>query len=227
MEAAQTAIARAQALLDPSGQGLFSVERLMPYLNIAYSGLRDEGMTQGEITIAEAVVVIPGVAAGVKDLGAFVAPGGVLASLAAPLGIREKVAGTDDSNYFEVTRVGELPSRVADDFLRQFEWRGGNVYFIGATQVLDLEVRFEQIWPAIKDPNNALGAVGIANILGFWTAGLMATAMREATLGAQYIAEARHQLFRWVQRQTMDSQMIRRRPRPFHGPNSTNVGTTL
>lgn len=219
MEAAQTAIARAQALLDPTGQGLFSAQRLMPYLNLAYSAMRDEGMSQRGITVAEAVVVLPGVAAYTKDLGAYVAPGGMLQNLAAPIAVREKPTGSDDNNYTEVVRVEELDSRTPDDLNLTFEWRGGNVYFIGATQALDLQIRYEQIWPAISDPSQALGAVGIATILGYWTAGLMATAMREQQLGVQYAAEARHLLFRWLQRQIMDQQNVTRRPRPYNDEN--------
>ncbi|HXR96997.1 MAG TPA: hypothetical protein VN709_04055 [Terriglobales bacterium] len=215
MQPAQTAIARAQALLDPSGQGLFSAERLMPYLNIAYSTLRDEGMTMRTITASETVVVLPAVAAGVRDLGAYVAPGGMLANMAAPLALREKPAGADDNSYTEMARVAELDAALPSEQLRIFEWRGGNVYFPGATQAVDLEVRFEQIWPALQSPDQALAAVGIATILGYWTAGLMAVAMREQSLGTQYVAEARHLLFQWLQRQVLDAQTVTLRPRPF------------
>ncbi len=218
MEAAQTAIARAQALLDPTGQGLFSAQRLMPYLNIAYSELRDEGVSAREITAAETVVIIPGVPANTTSLAAYVAPGGTLQDLAAPLTIRERQAGTDDNNWQELERVSELAARTPGDYLRTYEWRGGNVYFLGATQPLDLEVRYERIWPAIAAPTDALGAIGVATILGYWTAGLMAMAMREQQLGAVYIAEARHLLYRWMQRQVMDAQGVTRRPRPFRDP---------
>jgi hypothetical protein len=218
MDSANTAIGRAQALLDPTGQGLFTAQRLMPYLNIAYASLRDEAVASRMVTASEAVVVLPGVPAGTKDLSVYVAPGGVLQSLAAPLSVREKPAGAGDEEYTEVARVDELPAREPDGRLREYEWRGGNVYFIGATEPLDLEVRFEQIWPVIQTPSQALGAIGIANILGFWTAGLMCVAMREAQLGAGYVAEARHQLFVWIQRQVMDSQHVTRRPRPYNPP---------
>jgi hypothetical protein len=218
MEAAQTAIARAQALLDPTGQGLFTVARLMPYLNLAYASLRDEGVAAREVSAMETVVVLPNLAAYTKDLGAFTAPGGLLENLASPISIREKPAGTDDNNYFDVTRVDELTPRTPDDRNRVYEWRGGNLYFIGATQPLDLEVRFEQLWPAISAASQPLGAIGVASILGYWTAGLMATAMREQQLGAQYIAEARHLTYRWIQRQIMGAQSVTRRPRPYNDP---------
>lgn len=218
MEAAQTAIARAQALLDPTGQNLFTAARLMPYLNIAYSALRDEGVCSREVTAAEAVVVIPAFPPGTTSLADSVAPGGALQNLAAPLTIWERQAGSDDNNWFELERVVELPARDPDDLLRSFEWRGGNVFFLGATQVLDLKVRYEQLWPAVASGTDALAAVGVATILGYWTAGLMATAMREQQMGALYIAEARHLLFRWIQRQIMDAQTETRRPRSFRDP---------
>lgn len=216
MEAAATAIGRAQALLDPTGQQLFSTARLMPYLNIAYSALRDEGVASREVTAAENVATITGFDAAAKhDLGDFVKPGAPLASMAAPLTIRERPAGSGDDDWSDLERVAELPARTPDDRLRSYEWRGGNVYFVGATQPLDLLVRFEQIWPVVTDVAQPLAAIGVANILGYWTAGLMATAMREQQLGAQYIGEAKHLLFRWVQRQVMDSQAVVRRPLPF------------
>ncbi|MGH9475441.1 MAG: hypothetical protein ACRD1C_03810 [Terriglobales bacterium] len=218
MEPASTAIGRAQALLDPTGQGLFTPALLMPYLNIAYSSLRDEGVAAREVTAAEMVVILPDVAAYTKDLGGYIAPGKALANLAAPLTLRERQAGTDDNNWFEIERTAELPSRTLDDLNRSYEWRGGNIYFVGATENLDLEVRYEQLWPALANPNSSLGAIGVATILGYWTAGLMATAMREQALGQQYIAEARHLLYRWIQRQIMDSQSATRRQRPFRDP---------
>lgn len=230
MEAAQTAIARAQALLDPTGQGLFTPQRLMPYLNIAYASLRDEGVAAREVTAAEAVVTLPAVTAYTKDLGAYVAPGGVLQNLAAPVSIQEKPAGADDSQYTGVVRVDVLEERTPDELNRQYEWRGGNIYMVGATQPLDLLIRFEQIWPAIQEPTQALGAIGIATILGYWTAGLMCTAMREQQLGAAYVAEARHLLFVWMQRQVMDSQNVTRRPRPYNPPGGgaySGIGWTL
>jgi hypothetical protein len=235
MEAASTALGRAQALLDPTGNGLFSTARLMPYLNIAYSSMRDEGISQREITAAEAVLVLANVAAGTTDLGQYVKPGGTLQNLANPIAIMEKPAGTDDDNYQEVARVTELIPRIQESYNLTYEWRGGNIFFIGATQNLDLQIRYEQLWPSIATPDQALSAVGIANILGYWTAGLMCAAMREQTLSAGYIAEAKHLIFLWKVRQVLDSQAITRRPQRFrpsgalsgNGLNGAGDGGTL
>lgn len=222
MEAAQTALGRAQALLDPTGSGLFTAARLMPYLNIAYSSLRDEGISQREITAAEAVTILPNVSVGTTDLGQYVKPGGILQNLANPIAIMEKQAGTDDDNYLEVVRVTELVPRVQEQYNGTYEWRGGNIFFIGATQNLDLQVRYEQLWPAIMGPGDALGAVGIANILGFWTASLMCAAMRENQQAAAYLAQAQHLIFLWKARQVLDSQAITRRPRRFRPTGGFN-----
>ncbi|MHB8734380.1 MAG: hypothetical protein ACYC6M_03660 [Terriglobales bacterium] len=217
MDSAFTAIARAQALLDPTGQGLFPAARLLPYLNIAYSELRDEGVNAREITVSEAVVVLPAFKAYTADLGSYVAPGGVLEALANPLLVRERPAGGRPEDYTEVAPVALLAARSPAPRLQQYEWRGGNLYFVGATQDLDLEVRYEQILPAIKDVNDPLLAVGVANILGYWTAAKMAQAMREYQLAATYEARARHLLYLWASGQVKDAQAIVRRPRPFRG----------
>lgn len=221
MDSAATAIGRAQALLDPTGQQLFSTARLMPYLNIAYAALRDEAASARAVTVAEAVLILPAVPAGTRDLGNFVKPGGVLSAMAGPVSLRERPAGGDDSQWTGVERVAELPARGAEERLHSYEWRGGNIFFVGATQALDLEIRFEQLWPAIREAGQALEAGGIANILGFWTAGLMAAAMREQALSAQLISQARHFLDRWMQQRILDAQNITLRPRPFRDPGLT------
>ena len=217
MDSAFTAITRAQALLDPTGQGLFPAARLLPYLNIAYAELRDEGVNAREVTVSTAVVVLPAFPAYRVDLGAYVTPGGVLEALANPLLVRERPAGGRPEDYTEVRPVAELPARSPQPRLREYAWRGGNLFFVGATQALDLEVRFEQLLPAIKDVNEPLLAVGVANILGYWTAAKMALAMREGQLAATYEARARHLLYLWTSGQVKDAQVIVRRPRPFRG----------
>jgi hypothetical protein len=218
VDSAATAIGRAQALLDPTGQQLFSSVRLMPYLNIAYAALREEAASARAITVAEEVLILPGVPAGTRDLGDFVKPGGVLACMAAPVSLRERPAGGDSSQWTDVARTAELPAREPEARLHCYEWRGGNLFFIGATEALDLEIRFEQLWPAIREAGQALEASGIANILGFWTAGLMAAAMREQALSTQLIAQARHFLDRWMQQRVLDAQGVTLRPRPFRDP---------
>lgn len=215
MESAVTAVSYAQALLDPTGQGLFPTAKLIPYLNLAYQQLRIEGVSQRQITFSENLTVIPAFPVGVTDLGKYIAPGGSLAALIAPVSIFEKPAGTSDANYMPVKMVTELPNRDAENFLSQFEWRGGNIFFVGALQALDLKIRYDQIWPAIKDPSDPLGATDVAVILGYWTAGLMAAAMREQQLSVGYVAEAKHVLYRWMQGQIMDMQNQSIRPRPF------------
>ena len=215
MEPASTAIGQARALLDPTGSQAFSDAKLLPYLNIAARQMRTEGASKREATFAEAVVVLQDVPAGTLNLSAYIQPGKVLATLANPLMIWEKVAGTTDDNYFPVRRVDELPSRIQQNYLLEYQWLGGNVVFLGATQALDIKIQFEQVWPAIKGPEDALPAIDIAGILGYWTAGLYARAMREETLAQTYIAEARHLLYRWLNEQVKDAQNITRRPRPF------------
>lgn len=215
MESASTAIGRARVLLDPTGSDRFSDAKLIPYLNIAYSQLRDEGITAREVTFAEAVAELQNVPAGTFDLSAYVKPGAVLASLANPITIWEKPAGSSDDSYQPVQRVNELPARTQTNYLLEYEWLGGDIVFLGATQNLDLKVRYEQIFPPLKAGEDALGAIGVANILGYWTAGIVCRALREETLAQTYIAEARHLLFMWISKQIKDSQGIVRQPRRF------------
>ena len=216
MQSATSALAQAQVLLDPTPErSLFPIARLLPYLNIAYAQLRSEGMLQREITFAEAEVVLPALPVGTIDLANLMQPGAPLATMANPLTLWEKPAGADAATYLELRRVGDLPTRDPQDRLFEYQWLGGDVRMIGATQPLDLKIRFEQIWPSLASPSQALAANDIAGILGYWTAGLMARAMREENLALAYVTEARNQLYLWVARQVKDAQSVERRQRPF------------
>lgn len=215
MDTAADALAIARALLDPTGQGLFPDAALMPYLNAAYRAIGDEVVTIREWTANEAVAALPALPAYTTTLAAFQAPGQPLAALEQPIAIREKPAGAPPEDYQEVRLVDELPARSPAAFLLEYEWRGAGVVFIGASQVLDLEVRFVARWGALSAPADPLAVNGLANTLGWWTAGLMCSALREDLKSQQYLASARHFLFQRINDYVKTSQMTLRRPRPY------------
>jgi hypothetical protein len=129
--------------------------------------------------------------------------------------IHERPAGSTPEDYTLVERTDVLPNRSPEDRFREYEWRGGNIFVIGATQNLDLKVRYDQIWPAITGADQPMGAQDIGNILGYWTAGLMGNAMGNQDWGTALVQEARHQLYLWSAKQVKDAQAVPHHPRPF------------
>lgn len=215
MDTAGDALAIARALLDPTGQGLFGDQALLPYLNTAYRSIADEVAAIREWTANEAVATLPAVPAYTVSLAAFQAPGQPLANLEQPIALREKAAGAAPEDYQDVRLVDELPARSPAALLLEYEWRGTTVVLIGATQALDLEVRFVTRWGSLNAATDALAVNGLANALGWWTAGLMCSALREDAKSQQYLASARHFLFQRVNDFVKTSQIALRRPRPY------------
>lgn len=219
METAATALATARALLDPTGQGLFTDAALLPYLNVAYRAIRDEVTAIREWSANEAVTMLYAVPPQTGSLSAYQVQGGELADLEQPIAIRERPAGTTPESFQEVRQVAELPSRSPDLLLHEYEWRGDGIYFVGASQALDLEIRYVRVWPTIQSAADCLAVGALANTLGWWTAALMAFALREEAQAQQYLAAARHLLYQRVNDFVKTSQITLRRPRPYRsGP---------
>ncbi|MGH8506987.1 MAG: hypothetical protein ACRD1M_06815 [Terriglobales bacterium] len=201
MSALATAIELAQGLLDPFGQGIFTFERLEPYLQIAYDRLRDDGMASRELALVSAQVMLT-LPAGSTNLQDHVGLGGGLENMARPICIRQRAAdrGKDAEWRYVIAGYSVGPS----EWVPGYDWWGGDVRFRAADRELQFDVLHEQLW--LAQLPRALPARGLAEVLGYWTAGLMATAMREQQLGAGYVAEARHLLFRWAERQKIEAE---------------------
>lgn len=214
MDTCGDALAFARALLDPTSQGLYPDPFLLPRLNAALLTLRG-AIVSPEVTSLEAVAEINGLPAGTLTLDGYMQAGGVLAGFELPLALYEKQAGATPEDYMEVALVEELPRRSPDLYLRAFEFRGGHVVFLGATQALDLEVRYRAAWPPMRQPADALPARGLVPALGFATASLVAAAMGQDPVAAAFDAKAAKALFDWKNARMHEAQAVVRRPRPF------------
>lgn len=213
-DSAGDAVKFAQLLLDPTSQGLFKEAFLLPYCSAALRSVRNE-ITSRAVTAPEALTVLPAVPAGTASLGGYTAPGGALALMEEPVTIREKPAGDGPEFYTAVRRVEELPPRVQVDRLLCYTWIGGSVGFLGATQALDIEVRYRAAWLPVTEAAQRLPAPGLVPTLGWWTAALVGEAMDQAQAAAGRLAEAKHLLSKWIAGRVLESQRERRRPRHF------------
>lgn len=226
-ETAADALTVAQRQLDPTGQGLFPDSYVLGYIDTAAKSLRNRILAR-EITLTEKLVNITAFPANTTDLSAYLLAGQPLADLVEVDAIREKQSGTDDNNYTEVARMEELPGRTPYDLLLEYEWRGGAVYFIGANQTLDLQIRYRATWPAITSTTQTLPAPGLAVILGLWGAALVLDSLGSDQRAQALLAEARHLQAGWTQQRILEAQLqtIRPKPfrrRPFEGPWGLNL----
>lgn len=214
MDNASVSLGLARALLDDPEQDWATDNYLRPFLNLAYRAL---AMQLGAycIPFEDRVVVLPGMAAGTTDLGAFVQPGGPLAAMWQPVDLFERASGEDDTQWRPMCRVSDLPPSGPQAYLEFWEYREGNIYFPPSNQVVDLRVRFEEIFPALAAPGDPIRITGGAQALAYSAASLAARSRGNRELAVDLDALAQRETQALALRLVQESQRVTRRPRPF------------
>lgn len=206
----------ARSLLDDPERSWATDEYLRTFLNLAWRGLANE-MGACRMGLDERVVILPNVSAGTQDLSAWLLPGQPLASMWQPVTLWERPAGGNDAQWRPMQRVGALdPEMTAQPYLGIWEYREGNVWFPAATQAVDLQVRFEEIFPALADATQPLRIVGTGHILGYSVAALTARSRGNRTMAADYAAEAQRHTGLLMLRLGKEMQNLRVRPRAYN-----------
>lgn len=225
MDTAADVVAQAQLLLDPTGQSLYSDKFLLSYANKALTEIRATILST-EVTQIEASAQVLALPPGMTNLDAYTAAGQPLALMEQPLSIREKPAGTDSFNYTDLRRVDRLPARDADSRLGVFEWTGGRVLLLGATQPMDLDLRVKAAWPPLTQMTTQLPVAGLTPAASWWAAALVRQAA-DSPQAPLLMATATKLLARWTQSRILDSQAVTRRPRPYRDQPRWGEGTWL
>jgi len=160
------------------------------------------------------VAVLNNFPAGTGSLNQYQAPGQPLAGMIAPIMLREKPAGAPDEEFTDLQELIALYPRTSEPFLMEYEWRDSGVYFIPATQNLDIQIRYESDWTTLSTMDQVLAIPNSAHILGTWTAGLASNTLNAGT-GDRYVADARHEIYLYMNRQVKQSQTYPTRQRPY------------
>jgi hypothetical protein len=66
------------------------------------------------------------------------------ADLIHPYDIWEKPTGSSVDNYVIMEQVKELPNRLPDTTLNEWQWRDEEIYFVGATVAVDIKLTYEK-----------------------------------------------------------------------------------
>jgi hypothetical protein len=74
-----------------------------------------------------------------------------------PYDMWEKPTGSSVDNYVIMEQVRELPNRLQDTTLNEWQWREGNIYFVGATVAVDVKLTYEKGLTLITTANDDLG----------------------------------------------------------------------
>ncbi|MHA1962138.1 MAG: hypothetical protein ACW99U_18185 [Candidatus Thorarchaeota archaeon] len=74
-----------------------------------------------------------------------------------PYKMWEKPTGSSIDNYVPMTQVEDLPNRAQDTTLNEWQWREGNIYFVGATVNVDVKLSYEKTLTIITAHGDDLG----------------------------------------------------------------------
>lgn len=127
----------------------------------------------------ESVVELINVPAGISDLGAYFASGKELELLLNPVhnGFDWKLTGLDVTNYQPVALVQKIPDVLPGQLITSYEWRKGNLYFTPVTAAVDIRIRGEFLFSALKEDANPIQAgINVGNVLTYWVSALIGIA---------------------------------------------------
>jgi hypothetical protein len=113
---------------------------LVPHVNMAQQALILKVLANPNIERMKTVVIVPNIVAGTKDLSAQFDTGKLLELLTGVISMRERQAGTDDSQFLTMVTDIDLPSVVQSNFNRCYQFTGSTIVMPGATQALDFRV---------------------------------------------------------------------------------------
>lgn len=203
-----------RSLLDDPQADWATDAYLQPHLNLAYRNLEMELGAYG-MAADQNVAVIPNLPPGTTDLSSYAAPGGPLAAMWQPLTLYERPAGASDNDWQLLRPSDNLPPLPPRPFCQIWEFRLGAIHLPPASQALDLQVRFEELFPALTDPDQPLRLTGGTHLLAYSTAALVARARGAQDLAMAYAAEAERQRQLLLMRLNRELQGITCRQRPY------------
>jgi hypothetical protein len=167
--------ARIRDLVDDSEAEFAKDDYLQSKVAIAYDDLYNKLRMTGA-QFDESVVELINVPVGTSDLGAYFASGKELELLLNPSidGFDWKLTGLDPTNYRTARLVSKVPDVQAGQFITSFEWRKGNLYFTPITSAVDIRIRGEFLFSALKaDADPIQAGINVGNVIAYWTAALI------------------------------------------------------
>src|SRR5690242_10452500 len=149
-----------RSLLNDAQGNLFTDTVLLPYANSAYRKLQRAlgnagggGFIQDDALLVVTAVTQTDTSLQVSITDATAPPNQLPTDLLVPIKIWERPSGSSDDflEMVDLTQHGGLPSRVQDSTLSVWEWRADGIYFLGATQDIQIRLRYAKAYPDLTD----------------------------------------------------------------------------
>ncbi len=216
-----TALVR--SLLNDAQGNLFTDALLLPYANSAYRKLQRTlanagggGFLQDDVLLVVQAVAQADASLQVSITDATAPPNQLPTDLLVPLKLWERANGSSDEfvEMSDVSQHGGLPSRAQDTVLSVWEWRADGIYFVGATQNVQVRLRYLKAYPDLTDATSPVLVRNAQEAIAFATAALAGWA-RGSPLAEKWDDAAADALEDLVSAAVRREQQSARRRRPF------------
>lgn len=210
-------------------------------LNSAYQYVQDEITNQGYETQIEETVLknVTPVPASVRDTATQVWIGydayfdGLTLNttaingtpqlpidLLAPLVLKERVSNLGAVFYDMGMANDGLTKRFQYALMREWEWRGDRIYMVGATQTLDIWMRYQAYFPELTMPTDMVKIFHGANAVAYTLANRFSSP-RMGDVGGHFTKERDQEIKLIVMRSAHKNQRKQIRRNPYGGGHSS------
>jgi hypothetical protein len=138
---ASDAMVRASGLLNDFSQTTYNNVNLLTHIQNAVLRLESE-FRLNDLPVSNEESAVLAITAGANLTAASTPP--IPADLIVPYDMWEKPTGSSVDNYVPMLQVRELPNRLQDTTLNEWQWRDSEIYFVGATVAVDVKLTYEK-----------------------------------------------------------------------------------
>ena len=148
---------RLRALVDDPDATYATDAFLLPLINQKYEELYNRMLSTGAEFERKAVELF-NVPAQTQDLSAYALTGQPLELMVQPLSLEWKMAGLDNTNYKTASLVDKVRDVAADQFISEWEWRAGIIYFTPSVLAVDVRIRGDFLFASLVSEGDQITA---------------------------------------------------------------------
>ena len=169
----QTLKSRIRSLVDDP-DGTYATDGfLLPLINQKYEELYNRMLATGA-EFERRVVELFNIPPQTQELSSYSLAGQPLELMMQPLTLEWKMAGLDNTNYKPATLVDKVKDVIASQFIDDWEWRAGVIYFTPSVLAVDLRVRGDFLFSSLtSDPDLIAVTKNFGHALAYGTSALV------------------------------------------------------
>jgi hypothetical protein len=192
---------------------------LVPHVNKAFRKVQRKLLKGGSPTATDEITLT-------LDIGANVLSDSTLPQLPgdfiAPRTIREKVSGSANFYAPYLSRRNQLPDVPQGPYNCIYSWFDDELHFPGATQALDIVLRYEKGSQAISDATSVLTVRGCLDVVATYGAYYAARA-HDSPKAETLMADAEQEMDEFLSSQAHARQYLPARRRPYGRSNRGRI----